>query len=414
MARTAIHEIPSYRLHKPKGLAVVRLNGRDIYLGKYGTPASKASYDRVIAEWLANGKQLPPPSSREPLPQSSVTVNDLILAFMEHAKGYYVKNGQPTGEIPNLKEALRPLTTLYGLSPVTQFTPSALKAVRQSIVDSGVCRNVVNARVNRIRRMFKWGVESEMVPSAVLFALQAVSPLKRGRTEAPETKPVEPVADELVEPVLRVVSRQIAAMIRLQRITGMRPNEVTAMRRGDIDMSGKTWTYVPASHKTEHHGRSRRIYLGPRAQEVLKPFLASEPDRYLFSPLAAVEELRAEQRANRKSPMTPSQAARRRKTKPQRKPGDRYDTNSYAYAIARGCERAFPPPKKLSDEQRETWRLSHRWSPNQLRHTAATELRREFGIEAARLILGHSDAAVTMIYAERDEEAAATIMSKVG
>lgn len=125
MARTAIHEIPSYRLHKPKGLAVVRLNGRDIYLGKYGTPESKASYDRVIAEWFANGKQLPPPSSHQPLPQSSVTVNDLILAFMQHAKAYYVKNGQPTGEIPNMKEALRPVAILYGTEPVTRFTPTA-------------------------------------------------------------------------------------------------------------------------------------------------------------------------------------------------------------------------------------------------------------------------------------------------
>lgn len=414
MARTAIHEIPSYRLHKPKGLAVVRLNGRDIYLGKYGSPESKASYDRVIAEWLANGKQLPPPSSHELLPQSSVTVNDLILAFMQHAKGYYVKNGEPTGEIPNMKESLRPVAILYGTEPVTRFTPTAFKTVRQGMIDSGISRNVINARINRIRRVFKWGVENELVPSAVLFALQAVAALKRGRTVARETDPVEPVADKLVEPVLKVVSRQIAAMIRLQRITGMRPNEVTAMRRGDIDMTDKTWVYVPASHKTEHHGRSRRIYLGPRAQEVLKPFFPSEPDAYLFSPLAAVEELRAEQRANRKTPMTPSHAARRRKVKPERSPGSRYDTNSYAYAIARGCERAFPPPEHFNEEQREAWRLEHRWSPNQLRHTAATELRREFGIEAARVVLGHTTPACTMIYAERDEKAAANIMSQVG
>lgn len=414
MARTHSHELPSYRLHKPKGLAVVRLNGRDIYLGPYGTPESRTAYERVIAEWLANGKQLPANRPIETVTHNAFTVNDLILAFMEHAKAYYVKNGQPTGEIPNLKEALRPAATLYGTSAVTQFTPSALKAVRQSIVDSGVCRNVVNNRVNRIRRMFKWGVESELVPSSVLFALQAVSPLKRGRTEARETKPVEPVADELVEPVLKVVSRQIAAMIQLQRITGMRPNEVTAMRQGDIDMSDKTWIYVPASHKTEHHGRSRRIYLGPRAQEVLKPFLDSVPEAYLFSPEAAVEELRAEQRANRRTPMTPSHAARRRKSKPQRKPGSRYDTSSYAYAIARGCERAFPPPETLTEEQREAWRLSHRWSPNQLRHTAATELRKEFGIEAARVVLGHTSPAVTMIYAAADEKAAAKIMSQVG
>lgn len=414
MARTHSHELPSYRLHKPKGLAVVRLNGRDIYLGKYGTDESKTAYERVIAEWLSNGRQLP---ASRPLPVPSInafTVNELILAFMEHAKAYYVKNGQPTGELPNLKEALRPVAVLYGTAAVTAFTPSALKAVRQNIVDSGVCRNVVNARVNRIRRMFKWGVESELVPSAVLHALQAVSPLKRGRTDARETKPVEPAPDELIEPVLRVVSRQIAAMIMLQKITGMRPNEVTAVRRCDIDTTESTWVYVPASHKTEHHGRSRRIYLGPRAQAVLNPFFGGDPAAYLFSPADAVDELRAMQRASRKTPMTPSHAARKPRPKPKRKPGSRYDTNSYAYAIARGCERAFPPPGHLNEEQREAWRLEHRWSPNQLRHTAATGLRHEFGIEAARLILGHADIATTMIYADRDDKEAARIMSQVG
>ena len=414
MARTHSHELPSYRLHKPKGLAVVRLNGRDIYLGKYGTAESKTAYERVITEWLANGKRLPPERTIAASSSNATTVNDLILAFMEHAKAYYVKNGRPTGEIPNLKEALRPVAILYGTTAVAHFTPSALKAVRQSIVDTGVCRNVVNNRVNRIRRMFKWGVESELVPSGVLFALQAVSPLKRGRTEARETKPVEPVRDELIEPVLRVVSRQIAAMIQLQRITGMRPNEVTAMREGDIDKSESTWVFVPASHKTEHHGRSRRIYIGPRGQTVLKPFLGGDPTAYLFSPADVVEELRTVQKANRKTPMTPSHAARKRRAKPLRRPGSRYDTGSYAYAIARGCERAFPPPKKFTEEQRETWRLQHRWSPNQLRHTAATELRREFGIEAARVILGHTSPAVTMIYAAADEKAAAAIMGKVG
>lgn len=414
MARTHSHELPSYRLHKPKGLAVVRLNGRDIYLGRYGSSESRTAYERVIAEWLSNGKQLPPTSPAAISPEGTLTVNDLILAFMEHAKTYYVKNGEPTGELPNLKEALRPLAILYGPSAVAQFSPSALKAVRQTIVDSGVCRNVVNARVNRIRRMFKWGVENELVPSGVLFALQAISPLKRGRTDAPETKPVEPARDELIEPVLKVVSRQVAAMIQLQRITGMRPNEVTAMRLSDIDRKDPTWVYVPASHKTEHHGRSRRIYLGPRAQAVLAPFFGVKVDAYLFSPTDAVEELRESQRANRKTPMTPSQAARRRKNRPQRKPGLRYDTSSYAYAIARGCERAFPPPKTLNEKQRETWRLQHRWSPNQLRHTAATELRRQFGIEAARVVLGHTSPAVTMIYAAADETAAAEIMTRVG
>ena len=108
----------------------------------------------------------------------------------------------------------------------------------------------------------------------------------------------------------------------------------------------------------------------------------------------------------------------------RRSAGDRYTTHSYARAIDYACDKAFRHPElstlkasKLSPEQRESlreWRHAHRWSPNQLRHNAATFLRKQFGIEAARVVLGHSSAQVTEIYAERDLAKAAEIMGRVG
>ena len=55
-----------------------------------------------------------------------------------------------------------------------------------------------------------------------------------------------------------------------------------------------------------------------------------------------------------------------------------------------------------------------RWTPNQLRHNRATEIRNRYGLEAAQTILGHSHADVTQIYAERDFELARQIMRDVG
>ena len=121
-----------------------------------------------------------------------------------------------------------------------------------------------------------------------------------------------------------------------------------------------------------------------------------------------------DRRAARQTPMTPSQAARKRKRFPKWEPGDCYDRRSYAWAIRRACDAAFPPPKYLKEKVHKTWRREHRWSPNQLRHNAATELRKQFGIEAARVVLGHSSADVTEIYAELDLAKAAEIMSRVG
>ena len=100
MARTHSHELPSYRLHKPKGLAVVRLNGRDIYLGKYGTTESKTAYERVITEWLANGKQLPPERTPAAMPTSGVSVNDLIKLVLFAPIVRFLVCGASSLEVP--------------------------------------------------------------------------------------------------------------------------------------------------------------------------------------------------------------------------------------------------------------------------------------------------------------------------
>jgi integrase len=252
--------------------------------------------------------------------------------------------------------------------------------------------------VGRIVRIFKWAVENEMVPANVHHGLKAIAGLKKGRTEAKELEPVKPVPEAYVEAVLPFVSRQVWAMTQLQRLTGMRPGEVCQMRTMDIDRSGKVWIYTPESHKTEHHGRKREIPLGPRAQEILGPWLRADPTAYLFSPREAKEEHLKERRRKRATRMTPSQRARTRKADPKKVSGEVYETRSYYHAIRNACPKAGVP----------------NWHPNQLRHNAATWLRKEFGLDVARVILGHGSSAVTEIYAQVDQERAISVMERVG
>jgi integrase len=127
-----------------------------------------------------------------------------------------------------------------------------------------------------------------------------------------------------------------------------------------------------------------------------------------------LEEKRERVRMNSKAPLNAEKRARRRKKSPSKQPGDYYPIGSYEHAINRGCDRAFAIPDGLAGEDAKKWRRDHRWSPNQLRHSAATFLRKEFGIEAARIILGHSSPTVTEVYAELDRSKAADIMAKVG
>jgi integrase len=397
MNRTS--KVPSYRLHKPSNQAIVVLNGRMYYLGRYGSLESRAEYDRLIAEWKSRRRVTPPPraSNSTSRPDSDLTIVELIAAYWRHAEVYYRKNGQPTTEVGMIKLAMQPLRRLYGDTPAREFGPLELKAVRQAMVDGGLCRNEINRRVRLIVRAFKWAVAEAMVPPSVHHGLKAVEGLKKGRCGVRESKPVKPVADAFVDAVLPHVSRQVAAMIQLQRLTGMRPGEVVLMRTMDINTSGAIWEYRPESHKTEHHEKDRAIFVGPAAQAILKPWLRTDLGAYLFQPREAMAEYQAERRRRRKTRIQPSQRDRRIQ-KPKRVLGDRYNNRSYGHAVARACDKAGVP----------------HWAPNQLRHNAATRLRREFGLDVAKAVLGHSSVMPTQAYAEQDMKAAAAAMAKVG
>ena len=384
-------KLPSYRLHKVSGNAVVTLNGRDHYLGPHDSPESVDAYKRLIAEWTTAGPAAAAASATLSAGGADFRVCELLAAYLEYAERYYIKDGEPTGEAKNVKEATRQLQELYGMTRVADFGPTALKTVRQKMIGKKLSRRVVNFRINRIRRVFKWGVENELVPSGVLHALQAVAPLRAGRSDAREIGPVRPVSEETVNAILPYVTPQVRAMIELQQLTGMRPNEVTAMRPMDIDRNQATWVYRPARHKTEHHGIERVIYLGPRAQAIVRPFLSRPADAYLFSPKEAVKQARDRLRRGNNPP-------KKRRPRPKRVAGNRYTRRSYYYAIKRAC-------KKANVEV---------WGPNRLRHSAATYLRKRFGIEAARVVLGHRSSAVTEVYAELDQAKAADIMAEVG
>ena len=245
--------IPAYRLHKPTGQAVVRIDGHDYYLGKHETGASREKYDRLIAEWLTT-RHRPRQEPTRPVDTGLLTVNELILAYWEYAQTYYRDEAGPTRELGNIRDALRPVRRLYGTTPVASFDPPALDAVRDEMVRSGLCRTTVNARVNKTRRMFRWGVTKKLVPADVAQALQAIEGLKKGRSAAPESRGVEPVPLAHVEATLPYLPRQIGAMVRLQLLTGCRPEEVQVMRGCDLTFGALTWEYRPYRHKKKWRG----------------------------------------------------------------------------------------------------------------------------------------------------------------
>jgi integrase len=249
--------------------------------------------------------------------------------------------------------------------------------------------------------MFGWAVENELVPSSVIHGLDAVRGLERGRSAARETAPVKPVPLAFVEATIAELLPTVADMVRLQLHSGMRPGEVCSMRGIDLDMGGKVWLYRLAHHKMAYRGHEKIIPLGPKAQEIAQRRLKPDLEAFLFSPADTVREKRERDRQARRTKIYPCEVKRvaaKKRANPKARPGARYSAPAYGAAIRRACLKANVP----------------HWHPHQLRHAKATEIRREFGLDAARAVLGHRSPAITEVYAELDMEAAKRVAAKLG
>lgn len=376
-------KLPSYCCHKTRNKGYSRVVGKFIYFeGAYNSPESLEQYNRLCAEIIASGTVTASLPSFQERDANDITIIELCDRFLTWADRHYRHaDGTKTGADVRHIEACKPLVRLYGRLEVREFSPVKLKTVRQVMIDSGLCRSEVNARIRCIRQFFRWGVENELVPVEVTQALQMVRGLQAGRTTAREPEPIGPVPDDAIRVVLPHLSPIIVDMIGVQQLTGMRPQDIVGLCAREIHRDGDVWGYRPQSHKTAHLGKRRGVAIGPQAQRILQPYLDARVDALdvpLFSPQDAARLRKEMQRRLRKTRVQPSQH-NRSKSKPQRTPGKGYTVSSYRRAIHRACDKAGIP----------------HWSPNRLRHATATVVTDRFSLAHAKEVLGHSSIQTT-------------------
>lgn len=375
-------KIPKHCHHKASGRGVVRLAGKDRYTGTWGTPEADAEYERLIAEWLV--------SRGKPQPSEGLTVVELLAAYLEHCEG----RRPAAKQLDHVKNALRAVRRLYGHTKARDFGPLALKAVRQTWIDAGLSRNSVNHLAGAVKQLFRWATEQELIPGGQYQAIKAVPSIPVGDPTVKPSKRVQPVSREDVEKTLAVAGRVVRDMVRVQLLTGCRASEIANMRPCDIDRDGKdrdgtrfegVWVYEPPHHKTVAKGHRRVVFIGPKAQAILTPYLDRPPQAYLFSPAEAARDYA----------LSVGRACRPGKG---RQYGDRYPTDSYIGAIERYAKKAGVP----------------HWSSHQLRHARATEIRSLYGPDAARVVLGHALPGITGVYAAADLTLAAKVARETG
>jgi integrase len=394
--------VPQYRRH-PNGQAFVYhkdipTSDHRLYLGRHGSDESRRRYRQFLARVEAG--EVGRTSAEEILDKRLRSIAELVVVYLEYAERYYVdETGGNTSEFHCSKEALRPLVSLFGDEPGSEFGPRALTLVQNRMVEMGYARRTINSHVGRCKRFFRWCSKMELIPPGVYDGLRCVDGLRKGKSRAKETEPVRPVAWEHVEPILPFVSPTVSAMIQTQYYCGMRPGDVILMRRVDIDTSADIWIYQPKRHKNSWRGQSLIKAIPKIAQPIVAEFFKPDLEAWLFSPQDS-DRWHRKQRAettnpNRKTPVYPSELKRRQRERARtaRRPSryrDRYDTLSYRQAIHYGIRKANKSGSTIPV-----------WSPNQLRHGIATEISKSLGQQAAQRWLGHAQLDTTGIYVEK-------------
>ena len=390
------------------------------YVKRWYEPVTRLEAMQAYARWLVEWEN--DPDMRDPRAMAeAVTVEDLCHAYLRYAERTYVKRGRQTTHVWNVARAMQLIADSFGALNVNEFAPPQLAKLRDQCA-AGRHRGTVNKWLSIIRAAWRWGAERGDVRPEVAQALDVVRNVRKGTPGSQESAPVQPVAWETVEQTLVHCPEPVQALLKLMWWTGCRPDEACMMRGCDLERGDTVWLYRPdpqelklAHLEDQQDGHERIIHLGPQAQDVIKPWLVPDLSAHLFRP---ADTARSASTANR------------------------YTSASLRRAVHRACDAVWPPPgdlalrrveakgrkhwrweqskereRRLTEEQRaelQAWRDAHRWSPNQLRHSRATEVRKRYGAEAARVILGHSNLKTTEIYAERDMQLAAQVAKETG
>ena len=219
-----------------RGRAFAWHKGKRVYFGVAGTDEADRNYNQFIHSLTRAPTVSVPDASQRGGSRAgthSTLVSELAADYLK-----YVTPRLDNSHILHFKYTIGYLIGTYGDLFVNDFSPKKLKTVRSRMVETGrLCRKTVNDYTRRIVQIFSWGCEEEWVDPTVVAALREVKSLRKGEPGTFDNPPRKEVPDDVVLQTLPFMSPTVAAMVQIQRMTGMRPSELCAMTVEDI---GKT------------------------------------------------------------------------------------------------------------------------------------------------------------------------------
>ncbi|MGH2272456.1 tyrosine-type recombinase/integrase [Anaerohalosphaeraceae bacterium U12dextr] len=402
----------------------VRLPGEKTFRGRPLIPVGGLyAYrgDRAVAVEIAKAvlHQAIFKSSKDNSPKLDGTISGLIKSFLSYADNTYRKSdGSMTNYPTEIRETMQPLVEFCGVLPIEEFSPQKFKEFREYVAGltrknkkgktkPRYCLSTLNKKVGIIKSMFRWAVEEGHVHPSTYHGLQAIKRLRPGQYGLIENAPVEPVAENIMLAVMPYTTQVLGDMMMVQYLTGMRSIELTGMRPCDIETEAGDgiWLYhVPQIYnKNARHGEKHKriVPIGPKAQVILRKYLFREKNSFCFSPRDSERQRLAEKHKNRITPMNQGNKPKEDETLQQI--GCKYDSASYGKAIKYAIRAANRDGQKIPE-----------WTVYQLRHSAATNIAEELGLDVARAVLGHRSLKVTAIYAKEDIKKIAQKYKQIG
>lgn len=362
--------------------ARVRINGKDVYLGLFGSPESKKKYAELAAQFAAqpDGKPISVPKGHV------VTVDEVVIRW--HAQAV-IDRGADCKEIESVMSACNPMRRLFGTHAAADFDDQHLETVRAAMISGswlndeerairakkkaeiGWCREHTNHQVGRIRTVWRWAERKRLVPRGSWGNLCTLPPIERFHKVRRATIR-QAVDDAVVEETLKHVTPIIGAMLRVHLLIGCRPGELVRMQANEIEIGADgLGAYTFAEHKDAwRDGATKTIILPAEAVAILSPWLEA---------------------ARRIGPDIPL-------WRHSRDPKKCYGVEGYYRHIVRACERNGIKP----------------WYPYGIRHNFRRKVGRQFGIEGARAALGHKSIHMTAEYSkEQDLELARKVAKEL-
>ena len=381
MARKKIWP-PRVYAHKGSGTERVRIDGKDIQLGPIGSDRAKQKYAEIIAKFAGFNSTADSNATASPQtkinPVSSkkknLTIAELVARWHVYASERYDPKGK---EADQFRYSLAPLVEHHGTEDVGTFGLAQLDDVREKMIALRWSRKVINRRVTRVRTVWRWAERKGLVPPGSWSALQALGPLEQNDHRVKKGNKPREARDysELERVLARSRSETVKAILLVLWHTGARPSEIRLLKVGEIEQPSPSvenaiWTAKLASHKNAWRGHDRTLVFGPKAQEAIKPFLEGKAPGDLVFPSSPAKSL-----------TTP------------------YSDETLSRAIARAAARAG-----VKD-----------FTAYSCRHSAKARVAREMGLEAARMMLGHSSIDTTASYARGiDAQTAEDVARRLG